>query len=260
MAINGRNYGSSDPSMPHFSKDSLTSPTTTVNLGKIFGIMFIWLIITAGIAIGLGFLFNAWLYPAPGYINRGAQGPLLGILIGSGIALIILTFIIQYFALRKGKGMIVLSSIYVLLMGVLCSSLTLYIDWYILGIALGISAAIFAVLALIGFAVKNVRPIVMVALMLFLGAGITALVTWIIILCTGLTGSTVMWLWIIDFAIFAGMLLMVIVDMSQIKRICEQGQVTTNITLYCALTLYTDFIYIFIKIATYLAIAYGKSK
>lgn len=261
MAINGRNYGSSDPSMPKYSKDSLTTPSTAVNLGKVFGIMFIWLLFTAGITIGLGYLFNAWLYPN-GIRNPNAVGPMLGILIGSGIALIILTFIIQFFALRKGKGMVILSSLYVLLMSVLCASITLYIDWYILGVALGITTLIFGVLAVIGLLAKNVKPIAMIGFMLIIGAGLTALITWLVILIGGsrISNGMVTWLWIIDFAIFAGMLLMIIVDMAQIKRICASGEVTTNLTLYCALTLYTDFVYIFLKIAYYLAIAYGKSK
>ena len=63
-----------------------------------------------------------------------------------------------------------------------------------------------------------------------------------------------------DFALFAGMLLLIIVDLNQIGKICERGEMSKNLTLFCALTLYTDFVYIFIKIAYYLAIAYGGRK
>lgn len=254
MAINGRNYGSMEPEKPVIHTDTLTSSSKAVNLGKIFGIMFIWLLFTAGIAFGGGYLSALWL------VNNyeQASGGLLAILIASGISLIILTFIIQYFALKKGKGMIVLSSIYVLLMGVICSTLTLYIPWNILGMALGITTVIFGVLATIGLLAKNVKPIAMIGMMVIFGAAITALFTWLFSIWMPIANPGLYW--IIDFAFFGGMLLLIIVDMNNIGKICESGQITTNITLYCALTIYTDFIYIFIKIAYYLAIIYGNSK
>lgn len=261
MAINGREYGSKGPSTaPVETKSDSSSSSHALNLGKVFGIMFIWLLVTAGIAIGLGYLFNDWLNQ-PGQLEN-AFNTIFIVLIGSAIVLIINTLIIQFFALKKGKGMIVLSSISVIATGVLCSSVTLYIDWYILGVALGITTAIFGVLALIGIIARNVKPIAMIAMMIFIGAGITALVTWIVILVGGarISGNARMWLWIIDFAIFGAMLLMVIVDMYHINKICEKGEVSTNLTLYCALTLYSDFIYIFLKIAYYIAIATGNNK
>ena len=263
MAINGRNYGSSGPSakMTAPIDEKSRGSSKALNLGKMFGIMFIWLLFTAGIAFGLGFAFFSWM-TSGGYTatnpNPNAVTGLWGVLIASGIGLIILTFVIQFFALKKGKGMIVLSSLYVLFMGVLCSSLVLFIDWRILGIALGITSIIFGVLAVIGLLAKNVKPMAMVGMMLIFGAAITALVTWLVILFTGITGTTATILWVVDFALFAGMLLLIIVDLNQIGKICERGEVSTNITLYCALSLYTDFIYIFIRIAYFLAIALSK--
>ena len=257
MAINGREYGSTGPTAPGV-ETSGSSSSKALNLGKVFGVMFIMLLFTAGISIGLSALFNSWL--GSGASVTTAKGVYLGIMIGSGIGLIILTFIIQYLCLTQGKGMIVCSTLYVLFMSVLCSSMTLWLDWWLLGVALGITTAIFGVLSVIGLLAKRVGPLAMVGLMLIIGGGMTALITWLVILIGGarISSNMVMLLWIIDFAIFAGMLLMIIVDMYNIKKICERGEVTTNLTLYCALTLYTDFIYIFIKIAYYLAIAYGK--
>ena len=255
MEINGRKYGSSEPTMPEI-KEKHTSSSKTLNLGKVFGIMFIWLLITAGVSFGFAALFYNWLGDKP--YNETAEATLYGFMIGSGILLLILTFVIQFFALKKGKGMIILSSIYVILMGILCSSMILFIEGWILGSALGISSAIFLVLAIIGLIAKNVKPIAVIGIMLIVGAALTALITWLIILIGGISGEAVGILWIVDFAMFGGMLLLIIVDMNQIGKICEMGEVSTNLTLYCALTLYTDFIYIFIKIAYYLAVAYSK--
>ena len=252
MAINGRNYGTSGPNNNvHIEEKHAASNSKTLNLGKVFGIMFIWLLVTAGIALGGGALFDYWLK-----IDQAAAATgLLTSLIISGISLIVLTFVIQFWALRRDKGMIVLSSLYVLCMGVLCASFTLYLDWQILGIALGLTTIIFGVLAVIGLLAKNVKPIAMVGFMVLFGALIVSLGTWIISLFLAVN---VTFLWILDFAIFGAMLLLVIVDMNQIGKICEQGEMSRNLTLYCALTLYTDFVYIFIKIAYYLAIAYGR--
>ena len=252
MAINGRNYGTSGPNNVHIEEKHTSVDSKTLNLGKVFGIMFIWLLATAAIAFGGGYLFYLWLTEAPEQASSG----LLAILITSAVALIVLTFVIQFWALRRDKGMIVLSSLYVLCMGLICSSLVLFFDWRLLGIALGLTSAIFAVLAVIGLLAKNVRPIAMVGFMVLFGALIVTLFTWLFSIWLPINAT---FLWILDFAIFGAMLLLVIVDMNQIGKICENGAMSRNLTLFCALTLYTDFVYIFIKIVYYLAMAYGRN-
>ena len=174
MAINGRNYGTSGPNNVYTEHHSSVD-SKTLNLGKVFGIMFLWLLATAGIAFGGGALFYNWLLAD----EVAASNGILATLVISGISLIVLTFVIQFWALRRDKGMIVLSSLYVLCMGLLCSSMTLFLDWQILGIALGLTTAIFGVLALIGLLAKNVRPIAMVGFMVLFGSLIVGLFTWI---------------------------------------------------------------------------------
>lgn len=258
MAINGRNYGSNEPRMTDYQYVDQNQSSKALNLGKVFGLVFLMLLATAGIAFGLGYLFFVWIFGADGQsFNESALTAMNVILIISGVSTIILTLIIQFYALRRGKGMIPLSILYVLSMGVLISSLVLFFDWRILGIALGIASLIFAILAVIGYFAKNVAPMAMVGIMFVIGGSITALFTWIFTLILP-TGFNIGLLWIMDFVIFAGMLLLVGVDMYNIKRICENGEMSTNLTLYCALTLYSDFIYIFIKIVYYLAIASSR--
>ena len=261
MAINGRDYDS-QVSNSTISKNGFDVANKNgvygLNLGKVFGIMFLWLLATALIAFGGGYLFANWMgsLESP---NPDAVATLYTTMIISGISLLVLTFVIQFVALRKGKGMLILSSLYVLCMGLLCCSFTLFIDWRILGIAFGITTVIFGILSLIGFLAKNVRPIAFVGIMLVVGASITALITWIVTLFLPSTFNIGL-LWILDFAIFGGMLLLIIVDLNQINRICKNGEMSTNLTLYCALTLYSDFVYIFIKIVYYLLILYARNK
>lgn len=252
MAINGRNYGSSSPENS-FHESAHTS-SKTLNLGKVFGVMFLWLLATAGIAFGVGYLFAQWLVNDP----NGARGAMFGFMFGSAALALILTFFIQFSVLKKGKGMIIFSSLYVACMGVLLSTFTVFIDWRILGIAFGITSAIFGVLALIGMIAKNVRPMAYVGMMVLIGSLMVTLFTWLFTLFLPSTVGFTM-LWILDFAIFGAMLLLIIVDMHNINKICENCDMNTNLTLYCALTLYTDFIYIFIKIVYYLAIATSRN-
>lgn len=66
--------------------------------------------------------------------------------------------------------------------------------------------------------------------------------------------------WVISFAIFAAMMFITIFDIWNIKKITERGEMSTNLELYCAFTLYVDFIYILIRIIYFLILIYGKSK
>ncbi len=251
MAINGRNYGSNSPEEYSYQESARPS-SKALNLGKVFGVMFLWLLATAGIAFGVGYLFARWLVADA----STARGAMFGFMFGSGVLAIILTFVIQFFALRKGKGMIILSSLYVACMGVLLSTFTVFIDWQILGVAFGITSAIFGLMALIGMIAKNVKPMAYVGIMLLMGSLMVSLFTWMFSLFLPVN---ITFLWILDFAIFGAMLLLIIVDMHNINKICENCDMNTNLTLYCALTLYTDFIYIFIKIVYYLAIATSRN-
>ena len=79
MAINGRNYGSSGPNNIQYEEQHTASPVSskTLNLGKVFGIMFIWLLLTAGIAFLGGFLFAKWLVASPEQASNGLMVALL---------------------------------------------------------------------------------------------------------------------------------------------------------------------------------------
>ena len=65
MAINGRNYGTSGPDNLRFEQEHekhTVGSSRTLNLGKVFGIMVIWLLLTAGIAFLGGYLFARWRF------------------------------------------------------------------------------------------------------------------------------------------------------------------------------------------------------
>ena len=119
--------------------------------------------------------------------------------------------------------------------------------------AFGITSGIFLIMSLIALLTRgNLHPLWMMAMGLFIGAGILSLVNWLI-------GSNTI-AWIVTFAIFAAMMLITMFDIWNIKRICERGAMSNNLALYCAFTLYVDFIYILIRIIYFLIIIFGRNR
>ncbi len=219
-----------------------------LSFAKIFFYMFLGLALTTGVAFGVGAILA---YKCPDL--ETFRNVYLGLMIGSAVALIIMTFVINLVFLRGRHSILVPAIIYCVLMGVLLSSFPIFIDWKILGMAFGITSGIFLLLTLIAVISKgNMSPLLMLAFGLFMGSGILILVNLL------MRSSTLYW--VISFAIFAAMMFITIFDIWNIKKITERGEMSTNLELYCAFTLYVDFIYILIRIIYFLILIYGKSK
>ena len=229
----------------------LKSSSGTLSFAKVFLYMFIGLAITAAVAMGL----SAIIYYAA--VN-GADPEVLtntyfGLMISSGILLLVLTFVINFVLLRGKHSVLVPAIIYTVLMGVLLSSFCLLIDWRILGLAFGITSGIFLLMTIIAALTKsNLSPLLMIGMGLIFGSLILSLVNWLI-------GSTTI-MWIVTFAIFAAMMFITMFDIWNIKKITERGEMSNNISLYCAFTLYVDFIYIFIRVVYFLIIIFGSKR
>lgn len=222
-----------------------------LSFAKVFLYMFIGLAITTAVAFITGYAIVL-------AINNGASSELianvyLGLLIASGISIFILMLVIQFVFLRGKHSILVPAILYAVLMGILLSSFTLFIDWRILGLAFGITAGIFLIMTLIATLTKgNLSPLLMVGIGLLIGSGILALVNWLI------QSSLIMW--IVSFAVFAAMMFITMFDIWNIKKITEKGAMSNNLALYCAFTLYVDFIYIMIRILYFLLIIFGNKK
>ena len=224
------------------------SSSGTLSFAKVFFYMFIGLAITTGVAFGVGALL---VYKCPDI--KTFQNVYLGVMIGSGISLIIMTFVINLVFLRGRHSILVPALIYCLLMGTLLSSFTIFIDWWLLGMAFGITCGVFLLMTLIAVISRgNMSPLAMLGIGLLMGSGILILTNFLI------RSSTLSW--VISFAIFAAIIFITIFDIWNIKKICERGEMSTNLELYCAFTLYVDFIYILIRVLYFLILIYGKSK
>ena len=227
------------------------SSSGVLSFAKVFLYMFIGLAITAVVAMSL----SAVIYYSA--VNGADANVLvntyLGLMIASGISLLVLTFVINFVLLRGRHSILVPAIIYTVLMGVLLSSFCLLIDWRILGLAFGITSGIFLLMTIIASLTKsNLSPLLMVGLGLIVGSLILSLVNWLI------QSDTLMW--IVTFAIFAAMMFITMFDIWNIKKISERGEMSTNISLYCAFSLYVDFIYIFIRIVYFLIIIFANKR
>ena len=234
---------------------------TGYSLAKIFLYMFIGLVITSAIALGLGAVFNYVLLngmTTEEITTFEATGALIVLitLIASGIGLIVLSIVVPITVARGRHSVLVPMIIYTILMGVMLSTITMFVPWYLLGLTFGITSLMFGLMSLIALLSKSrLNGLAIVAIGLFAGAGLIALAMWILIL----VGVNVTWLyWVVSLATFAAMMLITIWDIARIKHIAEGGAMTNNLSLYCAFILYNDFIYILLRVLRIVLMVMGK--
>lgn len=250
MGINNRNYNSSNPTVeePKHNEAFAQAGSRAVNMAKVYGYLFLALLFTGGIAFGVGYLFTLWLNADFDRANAG----MMIILIISAIGLFILSFVVHGVAFRNKHSVLPYYIAYVTLMGTLLSTMTMFIDWRILGVAFGITSLIIALDAFIAlFAKSNFNFVAMMGLTLLLGAGLVFFFSWLMIfMFPGVFGPL---LYVIDFVVFVAIVLLTLVDIVRINKIAQQGEMSNNLSLYCSFIIYVDFIYIFIRIVYYIA-------
>ena len=229
-------------------------------LSKVFGMMFLCLLITTVVAAGLG-------YGAQYFLNQAITADntelatniiygLVGTLIVSAIALLIMSFVLPITFMRGRHNILVPLMIYVVLMGVLLSSFTFLFDWVILVEAFGITTLIFGVMAFLGYISKGrLAGIGFILLGLLIGALALSLVNYLMIMFGGIKEQNVTISWVVSLLIFGFLMLITLYDVNRIKRIAENGMgANNNLVYYCAYILFSDFIAILIRVIYYLAI------
>jgi FtsH-binding integral membrane protein len=145
--------------------------------------------------------------------------------------------------------------IYSVGMGVLLSSVMLvFVGYgshgiYTISTAFFATGLIFLIMGLISaFSKVNFNFFVPIISTLIMGVFTISLVNILI-------GSEMIY-WIVEFVLFGVMVIVVGIDTYNIKRLAEAGELDNpNLALYCAYRLYTDFIWIFIRILYYLLLA-----
>ena len=245
------------------NKRQVVDFSTGLSIAKVYGYMFIGLMITAAIALGLGVYFGNVLFKdVTTDIDARMQTTnaiiLLALLIVSLIAIIVLSFVVPIVAIRNKHSVLVPAILYSVFMGIALSTLTIFIDWYLLGLTFGITALVFGLMALIALLSKSrLNGLAIAAIGLFAGAMMLSLALWIMMLL-GVFSEPLYW--VISLLTFAAVMLITIWDMARIKAIAQKGEMTKNVSLYCAYILYNDFIVIFLKILRFVLIIMGSKK
>lgn len=239
---------------------SSTSRSNSYSIAKVFGWMFLWLAITSVVALGLGYAMNVVMNNLLNGV-AGSEDVMIGFLVAmviSAIAVLVLTIVIQIVFLRKGRSILVPAIIYSILMGVLCSTFTFMLPWWLLGISFAITCALFGIMSLIALLAKQkLNGLAIAGMGLFFGALMMSGFMLIVML---LFPQYYEWYyWIISLALLCGVVLTTIYDISRIKTLAAQGALTKNLSMYLGFTLYCDFMYILIRIIEIIARFTGNS-
>ena len=227
-------------------------------LSKVYGWMFICLLITTVVAAGLGYgmMYILQSVASDEVLFSNIITGMVVTLIVSVIALLIMSFVLPITFIRGKHNIIVPLMIYVVLMGVLLSTFTWLFEPVILAEAFGITAIIFGLMALLGHLSKGrVAGIGVIMLGLIIGAGLLSLCNFVMILIGGIKPENVMLSWIVSLAIFAFLMFMTMWDVARITQIAGKGDTgNNNLVHYCAYILYSDFIALLVRVVYYLAI------
>lgn len=255
--------------MSAFTYDATDRRSVNTLIGKVYGYMFFGILITAIISFGVGILFNLWIFKTinPADVNYGdVEGNIslsgavtLLVMLGvTAIGVLIMSIVIHLRAARSTKSLAIPALIYCILMGLLLSELVIFVPWPVLGLTFVITAGIFGIMYLIAtFSKGNLNPLGIVAIGLFLGAGLLSLIG-IILMLTGALGAYLHLYWIISLLTFAAMMFVTIWDMWRIKMIAQEGSMNENLVLYCAFILYVDFIYLFLRVLRIVSYFIGR--
>jgi FtsH-binding integral membrane protein len=215
---------------------------TASPLVKVFTWMAIALGVTAAMALGVFFGFTSGIIPIESFN---------GLMIGSGIILLISYFWFLFGSFRRGQGNPTIPFfLYSGAMGVILSTLPFVYPIELIGTSFGVSALVFGIFAYYGATTKTS----------LLGIGqfsFVALIGLILLSLFNIFIGSASLDWLISFGIFGVVLLFVAYQVWYVKQISDSGDITTAQAMFLAFSLYVSFINIFLRVLRYLAIARG---
>jgi uncharacterized protein len=220
-------------------------------LGVVFLYMFLGLAITAVTAFGFA-AFLANVYPdanQPSHLNEVGQEILIFASIAAGIISIVDSFLMPVLSRKSGRAPWFGYILYAVCMGILLSSILLLgVRFEIIGEAFGITAFIFLVMAAIGaFSKVDLSPLAYIGICLAVGLLLISAFWGIFMLVNGYA-QLYLYYYLISLGVIVVMMLFIAYDVNRMVAIADQGVATTNTALYCAFSLYGDFLVLFIRI------------
>ena len=240
---------SSRPSGVRPSEVSVSSGSKFI--GATFLYLALALLITFATVGGMGALFSFAIHDG----SEASAAIFVRVLIASLILYIPVMIWVHIAAARGGKTTGPAFFLYSIVLGVMISPLCVLLDFWTIVIAFGTTCLSFALMALIAWSTKkNLSTLAIIGTGLILGAFVISLFNLIIYFIVGYQPLY----WLVSFLFFGAILLLTIVDLNHVKRIAMSGNGTKNLALLCALNLYVDFVYIFIRLLMIIASIRGK--
>lgn len=245
------NFNTSSPGTPG-TPDVGVRTTQTSLLGKAFTYMFLFLLLTVAVTIGISAIFQFAIKDIDARNNAYTI-----LLITASITQIVLTVVIAFTSLKKGKAAVIPLVLYAVCMGILLSSFSMFLEWYTLAATFGIAALAFGGMALIGTRSKRATGMGLVGFGLLFGVLMVSLFN--IIFAILLPGVWLIQNIITSIIIVVAIMLITAYDVYNIKQISMRCQADNNLALYLAFNLYLDFIIILIHLLRLVAI-FGSNR
>lgn len=217
---------------------SYASDTSTSPLVKVFSWMAVALGVTAFMALLVFFS-----------VATGALSPDLfgGLLIASGLTLLVSYLWFLFGGIRNSqRSPTIPFFLYAGSMGVVLSTLPFAYPIEMIGTAFGVSALVFGVFAFYGATTRsNLMGLGQFVFVAFIGLILLSIFNLFI-------GSASLD-WLLSFAIFGVVLLLVAYQVWFVKQIAASGELSNGQAMYLAFSLYISFINIFLRILRFIA-------
>ena len=232
--------------------------STILSGTKFIGATFLYfalaLLVTFAVVAALGFVLTA---NGDAITSEANLNTFLTLYIVAIIAYIPVLIWVHIAARRNGKSVGVGFFVYSIVLGVIIAPAVLLVPIEAVLIAFGSTVLAFAVMALIAWTSKrSLSGLAVVGFGLLIGAFILSITNLIFYFIVGFQPLY----WLVSFLFFIAIILLTIFDLNNVKRIAMNGGAERNVAFLCALNLYVDFIYIFIRILYYVILLFGNRR
>ena len=232
--------------------------STILSGTKFIGATFLYfalaLLVTFAVVAALGFVLTA---NGDAITSEANLNIFLTLYIVAIIAYIPVLIWVHIAARRNGKSVGVGFFVYSIVLGVIIAPAVLLVPIEAVLIAFGSTVLAFAVMALIAWTSKrSLSGLAVVGFGLLIGAFILSITNLIFYFIVGFQPLY----WLVSFLFFIAIILFTIFDLKRVQEIAMNGGAERSVAFVCALNLYVDFIYIFIRLLRIVAILLGNRR
>lgn len=225
---------------------------------KFIGATFLYfalaLLVTFAVVAGLGLLLSA---NGEAITSEANLNTFLTIYIAAIIAYIPILIWVHIAARRNGKSVGVGFFVYSIVLGVIIAPAVLLVPIQAVLIAFGSTVLAFAIMALIAWtSKKDLSGLAVVGFGLMIGAFILSITNLIFYFIVGFEPLY----WLVSFLFFIAIILFTLFDLKQVQQIALNGGAERSVAFICALNLYVDFIYIFIRLLRIVVMIMGNRR